>query len=92
MGSVSKKIVTNPVADRQPMCNDDILRLLADQRGRSVAEMAAHFRVTLTAIRNRLIRLTAAQSVTRKRDDGRGRGRPKYLYFLANRDAATAED
>ncbi len=85
MGSVSTKTVTKPLTDRQPMCNDDILRLLADQRGRSVSEMAAHFHVTQTAIRNRLLRLTAAQSVIRKREAGQcGRGRPKYLYYLTS--------
>ena len=71
--------------DRQPMCNDDILRLLAERGGRSVTKMASHFRVTQTAIVNRLRRLTAAESVTRKYDDQRRRGRPKYLYYLASR-------
>ncbi|MGA2258626.1 MAG: hypothetical protein ABSG53_28505 [Thermoguttaceae bacterium] len=82
MGSVSKKTVTEPLTDRQPMCNDDILRLLMDQRGRSVSEMATYFHVTQTAIRNRLLRLTLSQSVTRRRNDGRRRGRPQYLYCI----------
>jgi hypothetical protein len=89
MGSVSKKTTTKPPPERQPMCNDDILRLLADHRGRSVSEMATHFGVTQTAIRKRLVRLAAAQSVIRKRDDAhRGQGRPKYLYYLTSPDAA----
>jgi len=58
MGSASKKTATQPLTDRQPMCDDDILRLLADQRGRSVSEMVTHFRVAHTAIRKRLLRLT----------------------------------
>ena len=30
--------------DRKPMCNNDVLRLLADHQGRSIAlAMAAHF-------------------------------------------------
>lgn len=71
--------------ERQPMCNDDILRLLAERGGLSVSEMVAHFHVTQTAIRNRLMRLTAAQAVIRKRGDGaKQRGRPKYLYYLAD--------
>lgn len=70
--------------DRKPMCDNDILHLLADQRGRGVSEMAAHFHVTQTAIRGRLLRLTLSQSITRQQDGGQhGRGRPRYLYFLA---------
>jgi predicted ArsR family transcriptional regulator len=89
MGSLINKTTTKPLTDRQPMCNNDVLRLLADQRGRSISEMAAHFHVTLTAIRNRLIRLTAVQSVTRQRADVTGkRGRPKYLYFITQRGTA----
>ena len=84
------KTRTKPPPDRQPMCDNDILRLLADQRGRSVSEMAAHFRVTLTAIRNRLLRLTLLQSVTRQRDNAtRKRGRPRSLYSLTERGAAS---
>ena len=72
------------------MCNDDILRLLADQRGCTVAEMATHFRVTETAIRNRLIRLAVTQSVTRKRsNETKGkRGRPTYLYYITSQGTA----
>ena len=92
MGSTSKQTETEPATDRQPMCNADILRLLADHQGRSVSDMAVHFRVTLTAIRNRLIRLTQLQSVTRQRKDERRRGRPKYLYYITSRgEAALAE-
>ena len=80
---------TEPPTDRQPMCNDDILRLLADQRGHTVAEMAAYFRVTETAIRKRLLRLTLGQSVTRQRhDEHRGRGRPPDLYFITSQGTA----
>ena len=71
--------------DRKPMCDDDILGLLADQRGHSVAEMAAHFHVTKTAIRNRVIRLMRAQSVARKCEGERRRSRPEYTYYLAGR-------
>ena len=90
MESVSKTTATEPLADRQPMSDNDILRLLADQRGRTVTEMATHFRVTETAIRARLSRLIAAQSVTRQRsDDSTGkRGRPKYLYFITSQGTA----
>jgi hypothetical protein len=34
--------------DRHPMCNDDILRLLMDHHGHTVAEMATQFHVTQT--------------------------------------------
>jgi len=67
------------------MCDDDILRLLADHSGHSLSEMAAHFHVTLTAIRNRLLRLMESQSVTRQRNDQRRRGRPQYVYFITPR-------
>ena len=88
MGNESKQIATNPHTDRKPMCDDDILQLLADQRGRSITELVSHFHVTMTAIRNRLIRLASARKVTRKLDAGtRRRGRPKYLYFITLRDA-----
>jgi len=90
MESVSKKTATNPLTDRQTMCDDDILRLLADQPGRTVAEMATRFHVTQTAIRARLARLTAAQSITRKRGDDamRKQGRPKYLYYITSSGTA----
>ncbi|MGO9108116.1 MAG: hypothetical protein ACLP9L_02680 [Thermoguttaceae bacterium] len=71
--------------DRQPMCDDDILRLLADHNGRTVAEMAAYFRVTKTAIRNRLIRLMLTQAVTRKCEGERRQSRPEYTYYLSSR-------
>ena len=64
------------------MCDNDILRLLADQKGRSLSEMATHFHVTETAIRQRLNRLAGTQLVTRKRDDTKRRGRPQYLYYI----------
>ena len=88
MGSVSKTTVTKLLTDRQPMCNNDLLRLLADQRGRSVSEMATHFHVTQTAIRKRLLRLTLVQSVTRQRDDANRRGRPPDLYFITSQGTA----
>jgi len=72
------------------MCNDDILRLLADQPGRTVAEMANHFHVTQTAIRSRLIRLTVAQSVTRRRKDTKQRGRPLHLYYITSQGTAAS--
>jgi len=89
MESVSKMTATEPPTDRQPMCNDDILRLLADQRGHTVAEMAAYFRVTETAIRKRLLRLTLVQSITRNRDDANRRGRPPDLYFITSQGTAS---
>ncbi|MGA2254239.1 MAG: MarR family transcriptional regulator [Thermoguttaceae bacterium] len=70
------------------MCNEDILRLLMDHRGHTVSEMASHFHVTQTAIRNRLLRLTLAQSVTRRRNDEQRRGRPQDLYFITSQGAA----
>ena len=84
MESVSKMTATKPPADRQFMCDDDLLRWLADEGGRTVAEMAAHFRVTETAIRTRLVRLTWSQSVTRKGRKTKERGRPQYLYYIAS--------
>ncbi len=88
MGSVPKKAVSKPPADRQPMCDNDILRLLADQTGRSIAGMATHFWVTATAIRDRLVRLTTLQMVTRRHDGEQQRGRPRYLYYITGRGAA----
>jgi len=71
--------------DRQPMRDEDILRLLADHSGHSLSGMAAHFHVTLTAVRNRLLRLLDVQSVTRQRDNERRRGRPQYVYYITPR-------
>jgi len=88
MGSVSKKPATKPLTNRQPMCDNDVLRLLADQRGRSVSEMATHFHVTQTAIRKRLLRLTLSQSVTRRHNAERRQGRPQYLYYITSQGAA----
>jgi predicted ArsR family transcriptional regulator len=85
MRSIAKKTVTKPLTERQPMCDNDILRLLADQHGRAVSEMVACFHVTQTAIRNRLRRLALAQSVTRKRGGEGRRGRPRYLYYITSR-------
>ncbi len=82
MGSKSKKTATKPLTDRQPMCDKNILRLLADQKGRSITEMTTHFHVTQTAIRQRLIRLAGTQLVTRKCDDTKRRSRPQYLYYI----------
>jgi len=88
MGSISKKTATKPPV-RQPMCDDDILRILADHQGHSIPEIVAHFHVTQTAIRGRLNRLMHKQTVTRKctneQTQWRGRGRPKHLYFIADR-------
>ena len=89
MGNIPKKTVAKPPIDRQPMCDNDILRLLADQGAHSVSEMAAHFHVTLTAIRNRLVRLTLRQSVTCRLDETKQRGRPRGLYSITNRGTAT---
>ena len=71
--------------DRQPMCDNDILRLLADHSGHTLSGMAGHFHVTLTAIRNRLLRLMRLQSVTRQRNDARRRGRPQFVYYITPR-------
>ena len=70
---------------RQPMCDEDLLRLLADHSGHSLSGMAAHFHVTLTAIRNRLLRLMQVQAVTRQRNSERRRGRPQYVYYITPR-------
>ena len=88
MGSVSKTTETKPLTDRQPMCNNDLLRLLADQRGRSVSEMATYFHVTQTSIRKRLVRLALVQSVTRQRDDSQRRGQPRHLYYITSQGTA----
>ena len=89
MENASKKTVTKPPAERQPMCDGDILRLLADQRDRTVAELVTHFHVTQTTIRFRLNRLMFVQSVTRKRnDEHRGQGRRGDLYFITSQGTA----
>ena len=64
------------------MCDADLLRFLAEQPGRTVAQMAAHFQVTKTAIRNRLVRLLHAQSVMRKCEGERRRSRPEHTYYV----------
>ena len=92
MGRELQESLTKPPGDRKPMCDNDILRLLADQEGRSLLAMAIHFHVTQTAIRDRLVRLTTLQSVTRRRDDERRRGRPRYLYYITSRGAAALAD
>ena len=71
--------------ERQPMCDNDILRLLADHSGHSLSKIATHFQVTLTAIRNRLLRLMQLQSITRQRNEERRRGRPQYVYYITPR-------
>jgi predicted ArsR family transcriptional regulator len=73
------------------MCDEDLLRLLADHSGHSLSEMAAHFHVTLTAIRNRLLRLMDLQAVTRQRNNERRRGRPQYVYYIAPRGEKTLQ-
>ncbi len=71
------------------MSDIDILRLLADRRGRAVLNMAEHFAVTQATIRKRLIRLTLAQAVTKKRDDMTfRRGKTSYLYYITRRGEA----
>ncbi len=69
------------------MCNDNVLRFLADREGHTVSEMVNHFRVTQTAIRARLQRLSAEQTVMRQRRDdlSRKRGRPQFLYYITGR-------
>ncbi len=49
---------------RRCVSDNDILRLLADQRGRTVLSMAERFAVAQITIRNALLRLTLAQAVT----------------------------
>jgi len=89
MGSVSKKTANDPLTDRQPMRDIDLLRLLADQRGHTTSEMTSHFHVTQTAIRQRLIRVMWKQLVIRQRADAAGkRGRPQYLYFISSKGEA----
>lgn len=90
MEDISKKTITKPPTDRQPMSDNDLLRLLADHRGHSVPAMVAHCHVTTTAIRQRLTRLTWTHSVTQKRGDATGkRGRPQYLFFITSKGEAT---
>ena len=64
------------MTEREPMCDNDILCLLVEQGNRSIAEMATHFGVTKTAIRNRLLHLMSSQSVIRQCIATRQRGRP----------------
>ena len=96
MASELKKTVTEPLADWRPMCDDDILRLLADQCGRSVAGIAAHFHVTQTAIRKRLLRLEDRQRIVRQREEVRPginkRGRPTYQYFITSRGTTSLQE
>jgi predicted ArsR family transcriptional regulator len=84
--AVNNTVITLP-PDREPMCNDDVLRFLADRCGHTVSEMVSHFRVTQTAIRARLRRLIGEQTITRQRRDdaARKRGRPQYLYYITSR-------
>jgi hypothetical protein len=90
--------IPNMTTERKPMCDDDLLRLLADQRGRTVSQMATHFQVTLTAIRNRLIRLQDRERVVRRREETSHpsatpqRGRPRYLYYIATRGVTALQD
>ena len=70
--------------DRQPMCDNDLLRLLAEHDGRTVADIAEHFHVTYTAIRNRLTRLMQSQAVSRKLKFVQSRGRPQHLYYITS--------
>lgn len=70
------------------MCDDDLLRLFAEQGGRSVSEMVAHFHVAQTAIRRRLTRLVHAQSVVRRCKEEPRRGRPRHLYWITSRGEA----
>lgn len=48
----------------------------------TVSEMAAEFKVTPTAVRNRLTRLVGAGMVVRRAEQG-GRGRPKHVYLAS---------
>ena len=90
MEMAGKTTVNQPPPDREPMCNDDVLRFLADRNGHTVSEMVSHFRVTQTAIRARLQRLSAEQAVMRQRrsDPSRKRGRPQFLYYITGRGEA----
>jgi predicted ArsR family transcriptional regulator len=98
MGSEFENTATKPLSERQPMCDGDILRLLADQHGHSIAEMAGHFRVTQTAIRNRLQRLEHRERIVRQREESwrqpgtPKRGRPRYLYFITSRGEAALQE
>jgi hypothetical protein len=85
MGTIVKKTEPEPPVDRQPMCDNDVLRLLADQRGRTVAAMATHFRVSKTAIRARLVRLMRGHRVFRKCEGAPRRSRPEYTYYITKR-------
>jgi predicted ArsR family transcriptional regulator len=83
MENATKKTETTPLTDRQPMCDNDILRMLADRRGHTISEMIAHFHVTQTAILQRLRRLTSKEAVTREPVHATGkRGRPQFLYSI----------
>jgi predicted ArsR family transcriptional regulator len=80
------------------MCDEDILRMLADQQGYSTLEMASHFRVTQTAIRNRLQRLEHRERIVRRREElwrrpgVHKRGRPRYLYYITSRGEAALRE
>ena len=75
--------------DRQPIRHKDLLRLLAERGGCSIAEMAAHFHVTQTAIRQRLVPPMHTQSVARRYKGERRRGRPRFIYQIASRGETT---
>ncbi len=85
MGSMAEKTEPESATDRQPMCDNDVLHLLADQRGRTVAEMAAHFRVSKTAIRGRLMRLMRGHCVNRECEGGPRQSRPEYTYYITKK-------
>jgi predicted ArsR family transcriptional regulator len=61
------------------LSDQPLLDLIRRQGPLSIAEMAAAFKVTPTAVRNRLGRLVESGLVERRAESG-GRGRPRHLY------------
>ena len=85
MRNAPKRTTPKPPTARQRAADNDVLRLLADQRGRTVSSIAHHFAVAEPSIRIRLLRLIEAQAVSRTPDDMTPRGRrTRYLYRITS--------
>ncbi len=70
-------------ATQHTMSDQDLLDYLGEHGDATIVQMVAHFRVTATAIRNRLPRLIVRGVVSRMAKNI-GRGRPVHLYRLSS--------
>lgn len=73
----------SPIPDSPRSVDSQLLRLLADDQPRCMAELTRSLGVTTTAVRQRLRRLLSAELVSRQAVIG-GRGRPAYRYRLTD--------